>query len=378
MRRVDQRQARVIGRLFSGAFQGARLIVRKPVVSILASIVIVGSLGSAACGDSEDGTTGSVDTSASTNGTGDPSPPSKLPVVGTDGSTPISSGDAGEAGVGPTDDDGGGGGGGDGDSGVVVVPPGSCGTANPAKGFIASLTVRVGAANRTYALSVPAGYDGTRLYPLVFGFHGDGGNGAAYRSSFPIEAQGGTRAIFVWPNGTNNNNGHSFDQARNPPANADVSFFDAMITAISTTYCVDKTKVYAHGMSGGAYFVNQLGRWRTSALRALAPMSGGGPFGNAAADFDPATGSLRIGAPLAVFMVHGQNDGSVNIAEGMKSLTYWRAAARNTAGQAATTPSPCQRQNGGTKPVVFCSIPGLGHTLWTGSAAGVWQFFAAN
>ena len=107
-------------------------------------------------------------------------------------------------------------------------------------------------------------------------------------------------------------------------------------------------------------------------------MSGGGPFGITAADFDPATGSLKVVPALPAFIVHGQSDGTVNITEGQKSLAYWRTAAKSTAGQTATAPSPCQRQNGGTKPVVFCSIPGLGHTLWTGSAAGVWQFFSNN
>lgn len=298
-------------------------------------------------------------------------------------------------GGGNTNDSGGGGGGGGGgetdggaldpdggttdpDSGEVIVPPGTCGTANPPTGFIASVSVTVAAANRTYALSVPAGYDGTRKLPLVFGFHGDGGNGAAYRNSFPIEAQAGGRAIFVWPNGTNNNAGRSFDQGRNPPQNADVTFFEAMITQLSARYCVDTTRVYAHGMSGGAYFVNQLGRWKNTALRAIAPMSGGGPFGIGSGDFDPQTGNLKVTGPLAAFIVHGQSDGSVNITEAQKSLTYWRAAAKSTAGQAATNPSPCQRQNGGLKPVVYCAIPGLGHTIWTGAAAGVWSFFSAN
>ncbi len=296
----------------------------------------------------------------------------------TDGARP----DPGDGGVPPRTDGGGGGEDGGGGGGVdASVPPGSCGTPNPQTGFIPSLSVRVGAATRTYALTVPAGYNGTRLYPLVIGFHGDGGNGAGYRASFAIEAQGqaAASAIFAWPNGTNNNNGHSFDQDHSPPTpNADVAFFDAMNAAIAATYCVDPKRVYAHGMSGGAYFVNQLGRWRGSALRAVAPQSGGGPFGNGSADFDPQTGTLKLGVPVAAFIVHGTSDGAVGLAEGQKSLDYWRRANKSAAGQAATTPSPCQKQNGGTKPVVFCAIPGMGHTIWTGAPAAIWQFFGAN
>lgn len=354
---------------------GDRLTAPKPLFSFAAPILLVATASALglACGDSDSASS----TTDEDSGTSSFSSPPSNPTGG-----PSGSGTVPGTNVPPGGEDGGPGeeadGGASGDAGLVVVPPGSCGTANPQKGFIASLTVRVGTANRTYAINVPAGYNGTRRYPLVFGFHGDGGNGAGYRTSFPIEAQGGTNAIFVWPNGTNANNGHSFDQDRNPPQNADVSFFDAMVTALSTTYCVDSARVYAHGMSGGAYFVNQLGRWRPSALRGIAPMSGGGPFGIAGADFDPATGNLKVGPALPAFIVHGQSDGAVNITEGQKSLAYWRAAAKSTAGQTATAPSPCQRQNGGTKPVIFCSIPGLGHTLWTGSAAGVWQFFSNN
>ena len=104
-------------------------------------------------------------------------------------------------------------------------------------------------------------------------------------------------------------------------------------------------------MSGGAYFVNQLGRWKNTALRAIAPMSGGGPFGIGSGDFDPQTGNLKVTGPLAACIVHGQSDGSVNITEAQKSLTYWRAAAKSTAGQAATNPSPSSLSIGLTGPM---------------------------
>ena len=151
-----------------------------------------------------------------------------------------------------------------------------------------------------------------------------------------------------------------------------------MKTKLAADYCVDTARIYVHGMSGGAYFTNQLGRWRQSVIRAIAPQSGGGPFGIAGSDFDPATGNLTVSGPVAAFIVHGQSDGVVTLSEGQKSLTYWRMANKSTAGQAAASPSPCQKQNGGMKPVVFCSIPGLGHSIWTSSPAAIWQFFQAN
>lgn len=332
---------------------------------LLAPLAVAFALVAVACGASdgdaspEDGPAGSsVDNATSPSGN---APPTTLGSPRT-GSPDVPVVDGGAT---------------DGSAAVPTVPAGSCGTANPTKGFLPSVSLKVGTATRTYALTIPSGYDGTKLYPIVIGFHGDGGNGAGYRASFPIEAQGAESAIFVWPNGTNNNQGHSFDQNHDPPSNADVAFFDAMVASVSTTYCVNKARVFAHGMSGGAYFTNQLGRWRSSAVRAIAPQSGGGPFGVLGSDFD-SNGAITITGALPVLIVHGLADTTVDISEGKQSLAYWRLADKSTSGQAATAPSPCQKQNGGTKPVVFCAIPNLNHAIWSGAPAAIWQFFAAN
>jgi len=260
--------------------------------------------------------------------------------------------------------------------GSSFVNPGTCGTANPQTGFIAKVTVMVGATARTLALTVPAGYNGTKVYPLVIGFHGDGGNGAGYRTSLPIEAAANGNAIFAWPDGTNNNNGHSFDQSNDPPNNKDVDFFEAIISSLTKTYCIDKKKVFIHGMSGGAYFVNQLARWKAPEIRGAAPQSGGGPYGINGSDYN-AMGNLSVNGAVPVFIVHGNADTSVPLTEGQKSYTYWQGADQTKTGTAAVSPSPCVKQNGGVVPVEWCVIPGMGHTIWPGAAAGIWAFFAA-
>ncbi|HSO37852.1 MAG TPA: PHB depolymerase family esterase [Labilithrix sp.] len=331
--------------------------------TLLATLAVASSLAAIACGASSDDAAPDETPPAAGPAT-DPGSSSGGPTTqGSPQGAP--SGDASTGDAGP-------------DGSVPTVPKGSCGAASPAKGFLPSLSVKVGNATRTYALTVPSGYDGTKLYPIVVGFHGDGGNGAGYRASFPIEAQAPQGAIFAWPNGTNNNSGHSFDQAHDPPNNADVAFFDAMVAAIAATYCADKKRVYVHGMSGGAYFTNQIGRWRATAIRAIAPQSGGGPFGIASADYDPVGGALTVNGPVPAIMVHGLADTTVPISEGQQSLAYWRRADTSAAGQVATTPSPCQKQNGGTKPVLFCAVPGLQHAIWSGAPAAIWSFFAAN
>jgi polyhydroxybutyrate depolymerase len=335
-------------------------------------LVPLAALAAFACGDADAGDGAAPEDPALT---GDPNVPGQGPdrdPPTTQGSSSTQDGGTGAPG------DGGSGGDAGPDGSLPTVPPGSCGTKNPAKGFLPSVSVKVGSATRTYALTVPSGYDGTKRYPIVVGFHGDGGNGAGYRASFPIEAQAPQGAIFAWPNGTNDHDGHSFDQAHDPPNNVDVAFFDAMIAAIATTYCADKARVFVHGMSGGGYFTNQIGRWRATAIRAIAPQSAGGPFGIQASDYDPKGGNLTVNGPVPALMVHGLADTTVPLSEGQKSLAYWRLADKSAAGQSATTPSPCQKQNGGTKPVVFCAIPGLQHQIWSGAPAAIWSFFSAS
>jgi len=146
---------------------------------------------------------------------------------------------------------------------------------------------------------------------------------------------------------------------------------------------IDKRRVIARASDekGGVAFTladARLELRRGDVLRGVAPQSGGAPFGNGAGDFDPQTGNLKLGVPVAAFIVHGASDTAVRLAEGQKSLAYWRLANKSATGQTATAPSPCQRQNGGTKPVVFCTIPGMGHTIWTGAPAAIWQFFQEN
>jgi polyhydroxybutyrate depolymerase len=260
-------------------------------------------------------------------------------------------------------------------SGVTVV----AGSTDVAPGSYGSLKMTVNGEARTYGLFVPATYTKGTALPLIFGFHGDGGTGAGFRSSFPIEAVAKGAALFVYPDGTNDNDGHSFDQDDDPPKNHDVDFFDAMLSTLSNAYSVDTSRVYITGMSGGAYFTNQLARWRESEVWGNAPQSGGGPFGNGDSDFTD--GNLTVNGPVPSLIIHGSADSTVDISEGEKSLTYWGGAN----GCSGVTPksgtahgtSPCLLEPGCSSPVVWCEIPGMNHTIWTDAPTAIWSFFSS-
>ena len=182
-----------------------------------------------------------------------------------------------------------------------------------------NVNTATGTVVRTYDITLPATCDSSHLVPLVFVFHGDGGNGNDMYAGFPIEAAasaaGGT-AIFVYPDGTDNNidpggAARAWDLYHDPgyfpypytpgqsvPAmndeasgNADIDFFDTMVESFEKEYCVDTSKIWITGMSSGGYLSEQFARWRPTVVKATGPQSGGMPFGNPDGDTGGSDGS---------------------------------------------------------------------------------------
>lgn len=131
---------------------------------------------------------------------------------------------------------------------------------------------------RRYAVHLPAGYDKTKAYPLVFGNHPNGGNIGMF-------ADQGTRtafrdwAILVLTQSQTGDWRTAFP--------ADLGYFDALVPLLKDKLCVDTNRIYSFGFSGGASFSNLLACKRDF-LRAV---GGGGGIpgydGYTAADCKP-------------------------------------------------------------------------------------------
>jgi polyhydroxybutyrate depolymerase len=290
-----------------------------------------------------------------------------------------------------------------------------------------------GMVTRTYDITLPAQCDASHLVPLLFAFHGDGGNGAGMYSGFPIEAAAsaaGGSAIFVYPDGTDNNidpdgAARAWDlyhdpgpppytytpgtpapaMSDEPSGNADIDFFDTMIETFKKNYCVDTSKIWITGMSSGGYLANQFGRWRASVVKGTAPQSGGMPFGNSdSADGTWVPPNYCVGTTGAVpaLIIHGLSDGTVDPCNALEAESYWDTAngcpdSANNCGTnsnsctgtkfqipppAPTTTSSlnadCKQTTGcGSKPVVLCQIPGMGHSIWSSAPQVIWSFFTS-
>ncbi|MBN2197356.1 MAG: Ricin and poly(3-hydroxybutyrate) depolymerase fusion [Polyangiaceae bacterium] len=245
------------------------------------------------------------------------------------------------------------------------APSSGCGVTGAATG-VQERTLMVGGAERTYVLSVPESYDASTPLPLVFAWHGLGGDGAMARMYFRIEDASGGGAIFAYPDGLPNEQGQAgWDLAAD---GGDVAYFDTLLAALSAEYCVDASRVFSTGHSFGGFFTNRLGCSRASVLRAVAPVAGGPPFGGPGAACTPA---------VAAWIAHGDNDETVDFSMGEDARDAYVAANACGTTTVAVEPSPCVAHEGcaAGRPVHWC-LHQDGHNWPSFAAAGIWRFFA--
>jgi poly(3-hydroxybutyrate) depolymerase len=170
-------------------------------------------------------------------------------------------------------------------------------------------TIQSGGQTRSYILRLPANYDDTHPYRLIFGFHWlggtmndvDSGGTDGYNWSYyglrrlADNAGGGT--IFVAPQG--NNNGWA------NPGGQDVTFVDDMLGQFEAGLCLDTTQIFSAGFSYGAAMTYALACARPTVFRAVAVYSG--------ANLSGCSGGTQ---PVAYIGLHGIRDNVLPIADG--------------------------------------------------------------
>jgi poly(3-hydroxybutyrate) depolymerase len=242
-----------------------------------------------------------------------------------------------------------------------------CGMTGAPTGVMSNQSITVGTQARTYVLSVPSSYNPNTAYRLVFAWHGLGGTGTLARAYFGVEQQSAGSAIFVYPNGlplANQGNQPGWDLGAN---GIDVQLFDALLTSVSSRYCIHQDRIFSTGHSFGGFFSNRLACSRGNVLRAIAPVAGAPPFGST-------TCSGGVGAWIA----HGMVDETVAFSNGEATRDFW--ASRNSCQMTtmSVAPSPCVSLNGCSAdlPVHWCAHAG-GHEWPSFAAGGIWSFFAS-
>lgn len=215
--------------------------------------------------------------------------------------------------------------------------------------------------------------NGTTGKPLVFVLHGDGGNGAGIRAGLPIEGQAAGAAVFVYPDAP----GGTFEYFTAIGRSREVQFVRDVIALLQNELAIDPQRVFLAGFSGGGTMANALAcRMENDEIRGVAVNAGSlYPIED---DFTyTGNGGLSCALP-ATMLLWGESDNTpgVSYATGVSIRNNVTATLGCSANTQAFAPSPCVLYQGCQRDAGWCSIPGMGHSIWAGSAQASWSFFA--
>lgn len=149
----------------------------------------------------------------------------------------------------------------------------------------ATVVLTVAGRNRIVIVHVPSAYVAPARVPLVINMHGSGSTAAQQEAFSGMDASADAHDFIVAypqaliPDGSGfdwNVPGVSLIGGRAVPAGSadDVAFLTGLPATLEHRYCIDPTRVYATGFSGGARTASQLACDASTVFAAVAPVSG--------------------------------------------------------------------------------------------------------
>jgi len=240
---------------------------------------------------------------------------------------------------------------------------------------------------RDYLLYTPVSYDKTRPYPVVIGFHGGTSTNARFARTTNFQQLADEKQFLViYPNAVNKN----WNDGRGTVNQDidDVGFVTAIIEEIKRLRNVDAHRIYATGISNGAFLVQRLACERSDLIAAFSSIAGAMPT-LIRANCNPAR-------PVSMMMINSPDDRFVpweggegrrgkggNIMSIMDTLNFWRMRNSCTASFQKTLiaeiPGDKTRVSvinfnncKSNSEVVLYKINGGGHTWPGGEAQPAW------
>ena len=175
-------------------------------------------------------------------------------------------------------------------------------------------TIMSGGVERSYVLYVPP-HDVEASLPLVFNFHGSGSSPQRQETStdfIRIAEENGF--VLVYPVGAFTNSVTAGSWNANVDEGVDdVQFTRDMIEAIASMLNIDRSRIYATGMSGGGRMTSRLACELSDVLAAAAPVAG--------LQY-PDDCTLKRAIPVLNF--HSLDDGTNQYRVTANSRPYWR------------------------------------------------------
>jgi len=213
---------------------------------------------------------------------------------------------------------------------------------------------------RVYYLKLPENYNSRTSYPLIFAFHGLGGDYTRWTEGYyNLQEVVRDGAILVYPNALLKNDQPQWDY------DTDLAFFDDLYAELEASLCFDIRKVFAVGHSNGAGMAHALGCKRGNILRAIGPVAG------ALTDYNDLIGQV------AVIQIHGSNDTIMPVESIKSTRDYWIAINGCTKGETEEGMDPdCKAYRACDPgfPVQYCEHSG-GHDWPDFASDAIWSFF---
>ncbi|MFK5920560.1 MAG: PHB depolymerase family esterase [Verrucomicrobiota bacterium] len=156
---------------------------------------------------------------------------------------------------------------------------------------------------RAYRIHLPSSYDGNKPLPLLFCFHGGGGNAevASVMGFTPVSEKEGF--IVVYPEGLNkhwNDGRNSKKFAAQDAKTDDVAFVSALLVSLQKKYKIDAQRIYTTGASNGGFFSQRLALEASDIFAAAAIMIATLP--------KPFEANFRPLQPISILYMNGTAD----------------------------------------------------------------------
>jgi len=129
---------------------------------------------------------------------------------------------------------------------------------------------------REYSIYVPASYNGTSNFPLLFNFHGGNDVIANWQTASDMRSMADTADfILVYPQARPDpSDGNSLNWIPKTPGTFDdVPFISALIDTIASNYQIDQNRIYACGYSLGGDMSFEVGCKLSNRIAAIAPVA---------------------------------------------------------------------------------------------------------
>lgn len=230
---------------------------------------------------------------------------------------------------------------------------------------------------RQYLIHTPTDFKRDQYYPMLLSYPGKGADAEQARQVYGFDP---LPAITVYPYPTVGTDGYTAWQGApySSPAD-DVAFTDAIIEQVQADMCIDRTRIYAVGLSNGGGFVSLLSCKLSDRFAAYAIIAG--------AMYEPA-GNCVPPKATPLINTHGDIDPSVpyegSIVRRLPSVETWTAKRAEQNGckkhvtastgfnLAVTTYSECRDD----ATVEGVRVIGGGHGMGEITPQMLWQFLS--